>query len=396
MRLLTPSAGTPVSSLDILKGLIYSFNQPTITLESVIKTYTNKKYCYFTNSGTTAFYVILKALRHISKKTEVILPAYTAPSLILPIKKAGLKPVLCDISLKTFNMDIQSLGKCINENTLCIVPVHMFGLPIDMGAIVKIAQQHAVFVIEDAASSLGATINAQPTGVFGDVGFYSFNRGKNLSTLSGGCIVTDNEEIAKGIESEYASLPKLGLKSRIKIAVRLIALAIAVHPLFYTIFYNMISKFKYTTLHTDFDSFVYTNFQAGIGHALFKHASNIFNKRYDHGVFLFDIIRGLKGIRLPELLPNSVPVFNQFPILFEDETIKEVCFVKINDTGIESTKLYPAPIHRIYDFGYNLDEDPFPNATYFSRHLLLIPTHPIMNIEKLSVIVNIVKGGIVP
>src|SRR5574337_612708 len=178
MRLLTPSAGTPVSLSDISQGFLSSLNQSTTTFESVIKSYTNKKYCYFTNSGTTAFYIILKALKTISTKTEVILPAYTAPSLILPIKKAGLKPVLCDISLKTFNMDIQSMNKCINENTLCFVPVHMFGLPIDMESIVTISQQ-PLFVVEDAASSLGTTIDNRPAGIFGDIGFYSFNRGKN-------------------------------------------------------------------------------------------------------------------------------------------------------------------------------------------------------------------------
>ena len=392
MKLLTPSAGTPVSFSDIFQGFLSSFNQSTTTFESVIKAYTHKKYCYFTNSGTTAFYIILKALKTVSKKTEVILPAYTAPSLILPIKKAGLKPVLCEISLKTFNMDVQSLEKCINKNTLCIVPVHMFGLPMNMEDVMQIARQNSLIVVEDAASSLGTTIHGRPTGVFGDIGFYSFNRGKNLSTLSGGCIVTDSEEMASAIETECASLLALSLVSKLKIATKLIALALAVRPFFYTIFNDLISKLKYTTLHTDFDSFAYTKFQAGVGCALFEHASKILNKRYDHGVFLLDVLAHLKGIKLPELIPHAVPVFNQFPVLFEDETIKENCFEKINNAGIESTKLYPDPIHRVYNLGYDLDKDPFPNATYFSRRLLLIPTHPMMNIEKLSLIVNIIKN----
>src|SRR3990170_2247834 len=226
MKLLTPSAGTPVSFSDILRGCTSSFNQPITVFESVIKVYTNKKYCYFTNSGTTAFYIILKTLKTVSKKTEVILPAYTAPSLILPIKKAGLKPVLCDISLKTFNLDIHSVRKHINENTLCIVPVHMFGLPMNMEDVLQIAQQHSLFVVEDAASSLGSTIDNRPTGAFGDIGFYSFNRGKNLSTLSGGCIVTDRKEMAEVIKAECASLPEPGLVSKLIIAAKLIALAL--------------------------------------------------------------------------------------------------------------------------------------------------------------------------
>ena len=392
MKLLIPSAGTPVSFSDIFQGFLSSFNQSTTTFESVIKAYTNKKYCYFTNSGTAAFYIVLKALKTVSKRTEVILPAYTALSLILPIKKAGLRPVLCDISLKTFNMDTQSLEKYINGNTLCIVPVHMFGLPMNMEDVLQIAQQHSLFVVEDAASSLGSTIDNRPTGSFGDIGFYSFNRGKNLSTLSGGCIVTDTEEIAAAIKTECALLPELGSVSKLKIAMKLIALALAVRPFFYTIFNDLISKLKYTTLHTDFESFIYTKFQAGVGCALFEQASKILNKRYDHGVFLLDMLAKTKGIRLPVLLPQTVPIFNQFPVLFDDENVKENCFEKINGNGIESTKLYLDPIHRVYDLGYDLGKDPFPNATYFSRHLLLIPTHPMMNVEKLSLIVNIIKN----
>ena len=109
-------------------------------------------------------------------------------------------------------------------------------------------------------------------------------------------------------------------------------------------------------------------------------------------MFLFDMLAHTKGIRLPELISHTVPVFNQFPVLFCDENIKETSFTKINGIGIESTKLYPDPIHRVYNLGYDLDKDPFPNATYFSRRLLLIPTHPIMNIKKLSTIVNIIKN----
>ncbi len=394
MRLLTPSAGTPISFSDIAHGFISSFHQPVAAFESAIKAYTNKRYCYFTNSGTTSFFIILRALRNITQKTEVILPAYTAPSLILPIKKAGLKPILCDISLNTFTMDVNAIHACMNKNTLCIVPVHMFGLPIDMETIMGIAQQNSLFVVEDAASSLGTTIHKHPTGTFGDIGFYSFNRGKNLSTFSGGCIVTDREELSEAIQKEYDLLSKPGLIQQVKIAAKLIALALAVRPLFYTIFHDLISKLKYTTLHTDFDSFMYTEFQAAIGHVLFRRATKIFNKRYDHGIFLHDMLKDLKGIRIPEWPPYAIPIFNQFPILFDDKKTREFFLKKINDTGIESTILYPDPIHRIYDIGYDLDKDPFPNATSLSKRLLLIPTHPIMDIEKLSIIINIIKEGL--
>lgn len=87
-------------------------------------------------------------------------------------------------------------------------------------------------------------------------------------------------------------------------------------------------------------------------------------------------------------------MFNQFPVLFDNKNIKEIFLKRINDTGIESVLPYQDPIHRMYDLGYALYKDPFPNATYFSRRLLLIPTHPMMNIEKLSKIISIIKTGL--
>ena len=192
----------------------------------------------------------------------------------------------------------------------------------------QIARQNSLIVVEDAASSLGTTIHGRPTGVFGDIGFYSFNRGKNLSTLSGGCIVTDSEEMASAIKTECALLPELGFISKLKIAMKLIALALAVRPFFYTVFYDLISKLKYTAQHTDFDSFAYTRFQAGIGCALFGQVAKVLNKRYDHGTFLFDMLAHMKGIKLPELIPHAVPVFNQFPVLLKMKPSRKIVLKK--------------------------------------------------------------------
>ncbi|MGQ3684761.1 MAG: DegT/DnrJ/EryC1/StrS family aminotransferase [Candidatus Loosdrechtia sp.] len=394
MKLLIPSADTPVSFSDVFNGFLFSFSPSLEAFGSVVKSYTNKKYCFFTNSGTTAFYVILRALRRLSGKTEVIIPAYTAPSLIPPIKRAGLKPVLCDISLKTFTIDIPSIAKYINENTLCIMPVHQFGLPVNMEAVMNIAQQRALYVVENAAPSFGTTMNKRPAGTFGDIGFYSFNRGKNLSTFSGGCIITDAEEIARAIETECSWLPDPGFTVRVKNVFKSLVLTLATRPFFYTLFYYPISQWKHGNLHTNFDSFRYTEFQAGIGNALFKHAPRNFNKRYDHGLFLLEMLSGVKGVRLPELIPDAVPVFNQFPVLFDTIRMRENFLRKINTSGIESTVLYSDPVHKIYDLGYDTSKDPFPNATYFSRRLLLIPTHPMMDIEKLSTVVTIIKTGL--
>ncbi len=390
MQLLTPSAGTPLGLGDLLQG-ITSSNGSVRGLEAQLSDYIEVGYCHFVNSGTTALYIILEVLKGLSDKNKVVLPAYTAPSLILPLERARLRAVLCDVSLDTFNLDIEHLEESVGKTALCVVPVHMFGIPMDIERVKDVVEDKNVFIIEDAASSFGSKIKGRMTGTFGDVGFYSFNRGKNLSTLTGGCVLTDSEDISSRIVEKISKLSELSLKSRLIMEAKTAALSIAVRPFFYTALYSIVSKFKYTELHTDFVSFKYTDFQAGVGREVLKRAEDIFARRHQNGIFLYGELEGTERTVLPRIPENSTPVFNQFPVLFEDTKTRDRIQREIFKGGVEITILYRDPIHRIHDLGYDLDNDPFPNATYISQRLLLIPTHPIISLDKLSKIVEIIK-----
>ncbi len=389
MRLMVPSVGTPIGIRDIWQG----FFGEDLDLVEIFKRYARVRHCYFVNSGTTAFYLILQALKVLSGRRKVVLPAYTAPSLILPIRKAGLKPALTEVSLETFNIDVELLREYMDEETLCVVPVHMFGLPCDMVGVEEVARSKGAFVVEDAASSLGSELDGRPTGTFGDLGFYSFNRGKNLSTLTGGCIVTHSKGLAQVVEKMFRELPRPSVLSRVLIPAKTAGLALAVRPLGYTLLHSIVARFKYTELHTDFDSFAYTGFQARVGRSLFQQAEEeIFRKREENGIFLHTSLTGVKGIRLPKIQSHSRVVFNQFPLMLEDKTVRDALYRKIrNELKIEATILYPDPIHRIYDLGYDIRQDPFPNATYLAKRLLLIPTHPLIRRELLEQVVDLIK-----
>lgn len=391
MNIITPSAGTPINLTDLLSGLLACFRESPLLFKTDLKRFTGGNRCYFVNSGTTAIYVALKALKHLSGRKEVILPAYTAPSLILPIKKASLKPVLCDVSLETLNIDINRLSESITNNTLCVIPVHMFGMACKIDEIDNLTKQKGAYLLEDAASSLGSYLFDKTTGAFGDIGFYSFNRGKNLSTLSGGCLITNREDMARLIAGELEILPDTNIRTKLGIIIKTIALSLAVRPLFFTLLRRFISKFKHISLHADFTSFKYTSFQAGVGHSLFKRHNTIFQDRYEKGMFLYSLLRGIKGIRLPVILPDSRPVFNQFPLIIDEEEKRDVLFNEINRIGVECTILYPEPVHKAHDLGYDLSCDPFPIASYMARRLLLIPTHHFITKSRLKDVVEVIK-----
>jgi dTDP-4-amino-4,6-dideoxygalactose transaminase len=260
----------------------------------------------------------------------------------------------------------------------------MFGIPFDINGLSSISGSDETYVIEDAASALGTRRkDGKYAGTFSDIGFYSFNRGKNLSTTSGGLIVTERDDLAPIISEEVNRLPGLETSGKLTLFLKTLGLSMAVRPWFYTLMKPLISKYKYTELHTDFDSFEYTKFQKALGVSLFKRADWIFKRRMENGLFLKDTLKDIDGIRLPVLPDDWDIVFNQFPILVESPDKRDMVLKGILETGVEATILYDNPIHMIYE-DHSPSDDPFPNSTFLAKRLILIPTHPIIRIKDLQ------------
>lgn len=372
-----PSAGTPISPLTLLRGFLPLGKKETF--QNAIQNQLNVRWCGLSGSGTSAIYAVLCALQKHSDKKEVILPAYTAPSLILPIRKAGLTPILCDISFETLNAGSNDMLPKVGANTLAIMPVHMFGLPTDVLDMNKQLSKENVFTIEDAASAMGAEINGVPVATQSDVGIYSFNRGKNLSTYTGGAILSNRDDLIPDIAKEIDTFPAPNLPYALKIRAYSIALSLVVHPFWYRLLLPLASQFKYTSLHTDFHTWGYTHYQARLGRQLIKRLVHFTQKREQNAHYLTQALTDLNGVTLPHVLPNTRPAYNQFPIVLSNETTREKVHQAILKTGLEATLLYPAPIHRLYnDIWDGQGADPFPHATRVATRILLLPVHPLV------------------
>lgn len=371
-----PIAATPITFQDIFFRGGYSLGY----FQSALAEYLQVKNCFLVGSGTLALYLILKAAMRISDRKEVILPAYTAHSLVLPIKRLGLKIRLCDISLENFNLDVDFLKTQVSQNTLCIVAVHLFGIPCDIENINKIANREEIFVIEDAAQALGTTINNKMAGTFSDMGFFSFNRGKNLPTYSGGCIVTDEEDLADMLKKDIDSLKKPNMIYRINSRIKLSGLRLAAKPGFYGLFYPLLKHFKNNAVATDFSLDKYTVFQAGTGLALLKRIDEYNERRYQNSMALIKGLKDMDRIILPKIPENIRPAFNRFPVIFKDMSLKEKIENKLWNHGFETSRMYLKPV-----------DEGFPCATYFAEHLLTVPIHPLVKAQDVQKMINIFK-----
>jgi len=379
-----PTAGTPYrfSDLFFAKLGLFQSKQVFVKYSDILKSYFNVENLALVNSGTTANFIIYKVLKDQRKReeqVEIILPAYTAPSLLLPIEAAGLKPVLVDIDPATFNLDLKKVHEKLNPKTLAIMPIHMFGLPCAVDPLLKLTKDSDIFVIEDGASALGTTVNGQHIGTRAPFGFYSLNRGKNVSTLAGGIITWQDKNLTEQFEKYICELTSLPAHAQFLMFLKVVALSLAVRPFTYTLLNPIVAKFKYTTLHTHFDSFQYTKMQAALGINLWKRIARLDQKRIDNGNRLIAIFRNKNGFRIPVIPEGSKVAFNQFPVVVDDLEKRALIINSLKQSGVETTTLYDHPLHHIFPELNEAGEDPYPNATYLAEHLLLIPPHAQIN-----------------
>ena len=157
-------------------------------LEKEFALFIGAKRAVATQSGTSALHMALHELG-IGKGHEVIVPDLTFVATVNAVLYTGATPVFADVDKDTWTIDIESMRRAITKNTRAIIPVHLYGSPCAMNEIADSAKEHSLFVIEDATESLGSRYDKGYTGTLGDLGCFSFNGNKTITTGGGGMIV---------------------------------------------------------------------------------------------------------------------------------------------------------------------------------------------------------------
>ena len=179
---------------------LFLTNGPRLDLfEQRFKKFTKSKYAVGVSNATAALYLSLKALG-IKKNDEVIIPDLTFAATANSVLQTGAIPVLADIDEQTLNISAESIIKNISRKTKAIIPVHLAGTPCDMQKIMKIARLNSLKVIEDCAHGIGTSYNKKHVGNFGNAGCFSFYPTKNLTTIEGGMVITNDKKIADFIQ----------------------------------------------------------------------------------------------------------------------------------------------------------------------------------------------------
>jgi len=218
------------------QDLFYNLTNKTAQFEKEFAAMYGVRHCYTCSSGTAAVHTAVAAL-NLEPGTEVVTVPVTDFGTVAGMVYQGLIPVFADWKPGTGMVDPESVRRRITERTGAIVVVHLFGTPCDMDAIMGIAKEHGLPVIEDCAQAYDTYYHGRLVGTIGDIGCFSMQQSKHLAVGEGGCVITNNDDYGvkmclfrdKGFESRYRVGPRVhtifGLNYRINELTGAVALS---------------------------------------------------------------------------------------------------------------------------------------------------------------------------
>lgn len=383
-----PPAAAPLSWKDLWYGLtgIFSGERAVRRLENELKAYFRVDHVFLVSSGKAALTLILKALQLLSPRREVLIPAYTCYSVPSAILKARLKVALCDIDVLTFDFDSKLLEEAVNNQTLCVIPSHLFGIPSDMDQISSYCKGKGVFVVEDAAQAMGGTYKGNKLGTIGDVGFFSLGRGKNITCGSGGMVVTNSVPIAEALARIYADLHSPRNIQTLKEYGELVAMKILITPALYWLPSGTpFLKLGATLFYDDFPMSRLSNMKAAVLRNWQNHLVASNKTRAETATFYCEQLElnnpGREG--LPHL---------RFPVTLASSDDRDIVLRTSRAGGAGISKMYPTPINEIPKLKATFDGKEFPSARKLAETLVTVPTHSLLTWKDKVKLVSLFEG----
>jgi len=371
-RHLAPVA-TPLPLASLIGGLGAPANT-TALFRTALARYLATPAIFFASSGRTAFYLLLKSLQtQQPARTQVVLPAYTCPSLAKVVLDAGLQPCLVDLIPATFAYDLDALAAHLSEQTLAVVLVHPFGMPQAVAPVQALAHAVGAVLIEDAAQSLGARLDGQCVGTYGDYGLFSLGPGKPLSTGGGGFVCARDPARMRQLAETWQILPPLRLGAGSKALARLALFSLAFQPPAWWLATRMgAQQVGEREANWGFALTTMTPAQAAVGLAQLPQLDNYNGQRQARAAQLIERLQALDFIQLPRPAPGATAIYLRLPVLVATEALREQLFQRLWAAGIGVGRMYA---RTLAEFFPALNLAPYPGAQQIARRLLTLPTH---------------------
>lgn len=339
---------------EVLKSGMLVQGKEVNALESEFKEYTGSKHAVAVSNGTASLHLMLIA-NDISSGDEVIIPALSYVATANVLEMVGATPIFIDTKDNSFNIDVNLIEEKITSKTKAIMAVNEFGLCADLEQLNEICERHNLLLLEDAACALGAYLNNQHSGTFGQTGSFSFHPRKAITSGEGGMIITENEKLANklrtlrnhGIDPEINRFTDAGLNYRM------------------------------------------TDFQAALLRSQLKRFDSIQKEKEDLAKLYYENIKNPKII-LPHFESHKKHSWQTFHVVLDNSIDRNKTISDLKEKGIGTN--YGAqclPEVDFYKKKYKLDcASNFPNAMRAFNQGLALPLYAGLKSEEILYIAN--------
>jgi len=350
--------------LDVIESSAYINGPEVHNFQKDLEKYLKVKNVIPCANGTDALQIAMMGLG-LKPGDEVITADFTFAATVEVIALLNLTPVLVDVDYDTFNIDINALKKAITPKTKAIVPVHLFGQCANMEAVLKIAKEHNLVVIEDTAQAIGATYTftdgtVKKAGTMGTIGTTSFFPSKNLGCYGdGGAIFTDDDELAYKIRG------------------------IVNHGMYKRYYHDVVG------VNSRLDSI-----QAAILRKKLPHLDDYCKARFDAAIYYNEGFKDESKIKTPKISEFSTHVFHQYTLKIEGANRDEL-FNHLQSKEIPCAIYYPVALHSQKAYkDERYDENDFKNTNKLIKVVLSLPMHTELEKEQLDYIISTIKNFI--
>jgi dTDP-4-amino-4,6-dideoxygalactose transaminase len=354
---------------NIIKSRWLTMGKVTQEFESSFADYTQTKHAIAVTNATAALHLACLALG-IGPGDEVIVPSLTFVATANAVRYVGATPVFADIiSHDDLNVSPAAIDSLITSRTRALIVVHYAGYPCDMPAILSIAKQHGLFVIEDAAHAVGSELNGRKLGAWGDIGCFSFFSNKNMTTGEGGMLTTDNNDLAQ----KLSRLRSHGMTSL-------------------TWDRHKGRAWSYDVVDLGYNYRI-DEIRAALGLTqLAKVEKNNERRRYLSQIYRGALQERVSQVDVPFQNHEGKTAAHIMPILLPKETKREEFMGCMKEQGIQTSIHYP-PVHTFTS--YNSDTKwNLPVTEEVASREVTLPLFPTMDVEDVDVVVSAVCASL--
>lgn len=393
--------------------------------EKQLAEYFGTKYAIVCSSGRSAIRFSLLAIG-VKPGDEVVIPDYSCEVIPITVFCTGAVSKFCDIQRETLSMSPYKFKKMVGPKTKAVVIVHLYGLPAYSRSILELSQEKGIFIIDDAAQALGASIKNKKVGSLGDVGIISFN--KFLNVKLGGAIVTDNEELAEKIRTIREKceikpfITRLGYRliEAIRIKSRKAMTAVFLGDQYIAkLHYSRRKHFKRINGWISVDYSIREIWKSNkltdkMITQLMAMGRKYWHRRRLEKLEILELQREFQNLErniekrreiakiyeknltedyFTKIIPmnGSIPSYMKYPIILESEKQYSKCIAKIVQQGFKVDCIY-RPLHDSPLFNVENKNASFCESTYVARHLLPLPVDPCMDTKSVHNLIDILNS----